>query len=277
MVLSEGGTVARKTELFRMTWTEAAEAFEKNPVVLLPMGSIEQHGPHCPVGDYRYMTEVCRRIAEKTDAIVVPTIPWGYSDAFEAFPGTLTVRPETLKNVVLDVLDGLLRHGLDHIVLVCGHKGNMSTLEQVARIVRKKHGVRLVTVEPLTWNDAALRRELYKTDKPPTGHGSDPMCSIAIELFPEDVRMDLAEEGHPYEFWGLPLGGGSGAKFEGYPVSVYSDWNEVAPNGVIGDPFIANAEVGRRVVEHMIDVGVRFVSWFKDQDTSYTPVRSVKR
>lgn len=269
--------MSQKHELFRMTWTEAAEAFEHNPVVLLPMGSIEQHGPHTPVGDYRYMTEVCRSIAERTGAIVAPTIPWGYSDSFKAFPGTMTLRPETLKALVLDNLDGFLRHGLDHIVLVCGHKGNMSTLEQVAREVKEKHGVRLVTIEPLTWNDTAMRKELYQTDKPPTGHGSDPMCSIAIDLFPDDVRMDLAEPGHPYRFWDLPLSGGGKASFEGYGISVYTDYNELAPNGVIGDPFIASADVGRRIVEHIVDVGVRFVEWFKQQDTSYEPVVSVKR
>lgn len=266
--------MTRKAELCSMTWTEAAEAFKENPVILLPMGSIEQHGPHTPVGDYRYMTEVCRMIAEKTGAISAPTIPWGYSDTFKAFPGTLTLRPETLKAVLLDVLDGFLRHGLDHIILVCGHKGNMAVLEQVARTVREEHGIRLVTVEPLTWNDLAFRKEMYKTENPPCGHGSDPMCSIAMELFPNDVRMDLAEEGYPREFWGLKSFGNQ-AQFEGFPVTIYHDYHELAPNGVVGDPFIADPEIGRRVVERMVDVGVRFVNWFAQQDTRCTPVRSL--
>lgn len=265
---------ARKAELCSMTWAEAAEAFKENPVILFPMGSIEQHGPHTPVGDYRYMTEVCRMVAEKTGAISVPTIPWGYSDTFKAFPGTLTVRPETLKAVLLDVADGLLRHGLDHIVFVCGHKGNMGVLEQVAREIRESQGIRTVTVEPLTWNDAALRRELYQTQTPATGHGSDPMCSIAMELFPDDVRMDLAEKGYTRDFWGLPMGA-SNLMFDGLPVTIYNDWHETAPNGVVGDPFIASPEVGKRVVERMVDVGVRFVEWFAQQDTRAVAQKSI--
>src|SRR5512146_3032678 len=82
-----------KVELARMTWREAGESFRSNPVILLPMGSVEQHGPHVPVGDYRYATEVANRIALRTGAIVAPTIPWGYSEHFRPFPGTLSVRP----------------------------------------------------------------------------------------------------------------------------------------------------------------------------------------
>ena len=59
-----------KVELCSMTWREAEEAFCRNPVVLIPMGSIEQHGPHVPMGDYRYATLVARRIAEQTGAVV---------------------------------------------------------------------------------------------------------------------------------------------------------------------------------------------------------------
>ena len=126
-----------KVEVERMTWREAQEAFGRNPVVLLPMGSVEQHGPHVPVGDYRYATVVARRIAEQAEAIVAPTIPWGYSEHFRPFPGTLSVRPETLTLLLEDTCDGFVRFGLDHLLFVCGHKGNMPILEQVANCARR--------------------------------------------------------------------------------------------------------------------------------------------
>src|SRR5512145_2229165 len=99
-----------KVELCSMTWREAEAAFRENPVILLPMGSIEQHGPHVPVGDYRYATTVARRIAERSGgAIAAPTIPWGYSDYFRPFPGTLSIRPETLTLLLEDLCEGFTR------------------------------------------------------------------------------------------------------------------------------------------------------------------------
>ena len=71
----------KKVNLERMSWKEAKEAFQLNPVVMIPMGSMEEHGPHSPMGDYRIATIAAARIAEKTEALVTPVIPFGYSSS----------------------------------------------------------------------------------------------------------------------------------------------------------------------------------------------------
>lgn len=238
------------------------------------MGSIEQHGPQTPVGDYRYMTEVSRRIAEKCNAIVLPTIPWGYSEYFRNYPGCLTIAPETLKAILKDLLDCLMRQGLDRFVFVCGHKGNMPIIEQVARDLIERHKIRPATIEPIGWLDRKFLAECYGTEDFKVGHGSDPMSSIALYLFPDDTREDLLEAGTTApKFAGLPIQGMSGADFQGIPVSIYVDTEDLAPNGVLGNPYMANQETGRRCVERMVDFGARFVDWFSQQDTAVTPVK----
>lgn len=256
----------QKAELSRMTWKEVQEAFSKNPVILIPMGSIEQHGPQTPTGDYRYTAEIARQIAEQTGAISAPTIPWGYSEYFKHFPGCITLKPETLKAVLFDVLDGFLRFGLEHIVFVCGHKGDMPIIEQVARTIKNDFAIRTATIEPLSWLTLDFMRKCYGDDNIITGHGSDPMTSLAMHLFPEDVRMDLLEKGNPGEFSSKTVKGMSMLDVDGFSGYIYLDTEEIAPNGVLGDPCLASAEVGKLCMERMVDGGTRFVKWFASQD-----------
>jgi len=251
-----------KVELCSMTWREAEEAFRRNPVILIPMGSIEQHGPHVPVGDYRYATVVARRIAERTGALAAPTIPWGYSDYFRPFPGTLSLRPETLAHLIEDVCEGFLRFGLDHLLFVCCHKGNLPVIEQVARRLRETQRLRTATIEPWAWFTPAFKKEAYGREGVSTGHGSDPMGSLALALFPDEVRPDLAAAGTPSVFGGLPFQTSSVATFEGVPVHLYLDFDEVTSNGVMGDPTVSSAEVGRKLLDRVVEIGSKFVRQF---------------
>jgi creatinine amidohydrolase len=256
-----------KSELCSLTWLEAAEAFKQNPVILIPMASIEQHGPATPVGDYRYTTEISRQVAEATGAISCPTIPWGYSEYFKPFPGTISIRPETLTMILEDHLDCLLRFGLDHIMFVCGHKGDLPILEQLGRKIRVEHKLRVATMEPIAWFTEDWKREVYGVDKPWTGHGTDPMQSFAMHLYPEEVRMDLLQPGNK-PVWNDQTFQGTAATFtEGNIWHMYLDYNELTPNGVIGDVTLPSAEVGRRTLDRLLAIGSKVVRRFAEIDT----------
>jgi len=257
-----------KGEIASMTCREAADVYQRNPVVLIPLGSMEEHGPTSPVGDFRIIDAFCRGIVERTEnAIMVPTLPFGYSEVYRNFPGCITFQPETLTAAIEDVLDSLVSHGLDHIVLACGHHGNMPILEHLARRFKLSHGLRLVTVEPLRWFTPELLLEVYGTDTPQTGHGSDPIMSIMMYLSPDDVRPDLAEKDRRQQFLGFDLRSTSEADFGGVPVQVYADMEDLTPNGVLGDIGLASAERGEKIMEFFIKKGVAFVECFKDVDT----------
>ena len=86
----------KKNKLYMMTWKEAKEAFDNDPVILIPMGSMEVHGPHSVVGDYIATEKIGEAAAEKTGAYILPITPFGCSEYFRDFPGTISISPNTL-------------------------------------------------------------------------------------------------------------------------------------------------------------------------------------
>lgn len=253
---------SEKAELTRMTWMEVRDRFETNPVILIPMGSCEEHGPAVPVGDYRYMAELSRRVGENTGAVVCPAIPWGYSEDLKSFPGTLTIRPETLTLILEDHLDCLVRFGLDHIMFVVGHTGDMPIVEQLARRIRAERRLRVACMEPLAWYDNEWKRQVYATTKPQTGHGTDPMQSLAMYLYPNDVRIDLVQPGDECVWSGRQFRGTADTFTEGHLWHLYLDYKEISANGVVGDVTLPSADVGRRTMAHLVDIGSKIVREF---------------
>ena len=93
------------------------------------------------------------------------------------------------------------------------------------------------------------------------------MGSMAMALFPDEVRMDLTEPEQLLKFGGLPFRTSSQADFEGYPVHVYLDFDEVTRNGVMGDPKLSSPEAGRRLLDHVVKIGSEFVQRFAQMPT----------
>ena len=93
-----------KHALYHMTWKEIEEVFKNDPVVIIPMGSTEQQGIHSLTGDYLAAEAIAKRVAEKAGAYYVPVIPFGCSEYFRCFPGTISLRPSTVEAVITDVV-----------------------------------------------------------------------------------------------------------------------------------------------------------------------------
>ncbi|MEM2914175.1 MAG: creatininase family protein, partial [Candidatus Bathyarchaeia archaeon] len=104
------------------------EDLEKSKVdtAILPIGSIEQHGPHLPLGtDWMIVEEIARKVAEKLgNCYLLPAIPYGNSQEHLDFPGTVTLKPSTLAQVVRDIVMSLYLNGLKKIIIIQGHGGN---------------------------------------------------------------------------------------------------------------------------------------------------------
>ncbi len=125
--------------LERLTWPQAKKAFEKTSVVAVPIGSTEQHGPHLPLGtDFLVAQELARRLGERANVIVTPTIPIGYAKYHTGFPGTLSVSEETLSRALIEICEDLLKYGTTHILFVDGHGGNMGPLRRCGEWLRQR-------------------------------------------------------------------------------------------------------------------------------------------
>ena len=261
----------KKTELAKMTYKEVGEAFSENPVILIPMGSTEQHGPQCPVGDFRIAEALSKEIAARTNSISAPVLPYSEGAAAKNFPGAVPLRAETLRQVVWDVCQGFLRFGLDHLMLVCGDHGNVPILERLTRDLKNREGIRVAMIEQFRWFTPAWLEELYNQPTPPIAHGGDPITSLNLHLFPDDVRTDLIVPPERLSFQGLRAQGLSQVVFDGHAFHLPIDYEEISPNGVLGDASIASREIGKRIWERFIQNGVEIVEQFRKIDTHCEP------
>ncbi len=125
--------------LERMTWPQAQAAFKRTSFVVVPIGSTEQHGPHLPLGtDFLVAKELARRVGERANVIVTPTIPVGYAQYHAVFPGTLSFTEDTLTRVYIELCENLLRYSATHIFFMNGHGGNMVALRQCGEWLRER-------------------------------------------------------------------------------------------------------------------------------------------
>ena len=261
-------TAKRKLALKDMTFAEFRERLSEKPVILLPFGSQEEQGPHAPMGDFMLTETVAAKVAEASDSIVAPTIPFGWADFFKTIPGGIQLRPSTFSAVVEDMVTAFLEHGLDHILILNGHTSNAPLFDQTLRRIRGERGVTVPYINLWQSIPDTLWKELHGTQVAAArGHGGEPLTSIYLHLFPELMRMDLAKPSVRAKAFGLPSGGVNNIQFEGMPVHVQLNCHEVNADGMLGgDPLLASADKGERMVEHLVGFCARFVEHMRGCD-----------
>jgi len=123
--------------LERLSWTEARERFQATKVVLIPVGSTEQHGPHLPLGtDFLIAQALARAASGETGAVCAPVVPVGISSHHQQFWGTLSVSPEAFRTYMRELALSIAAHGIRRIIFVNGHGGNSAALLEVCRRLR---------------------------------------------------------------------------------------------------------------------------------------------
>ena len=254
----------RTFELGRMSWKEIQAILPRNPVLLLPIGTVEQHGPHLPVNADNMVADfVARRAAEATEAYMVPAINYGYSPLCRDFPGTVSIRPETLTSVIRDVSQALFRQGFRRFIFVNNHGGNQPSCEQVARELKAEHGLVIGNIYP--WNlGYTLMRDTYEDPAAVYGHGGEPETSAMMGMFPEDVMIDLMAGRDPITSGLFKLRRDNLIEIPGQSVggTVFLDHGDLFPNGVSGDPSPATAERGQMWIERVVNFAIDFVRNF---------------
>jgi creatinine amidohydrolase len=127
-----------KNYLPHMTWKEVEEALKRTDMVIIPVGSIEQHGHHLPLcTDIYAAIEQCKLIAQEADVLVAPPLLVGLSEHHMGFPGTLTLSPETFEAVLYETAQSLIRHGFKKILFYNGHGGNTTSVNNVVQKINQ--------------------------------------------------------------------------------------------------------------------------------------------
>jgi creatinine amidohydrolase len=252
-----------------LTAPEVADRLEAGAVAILPMGSLETHGPALPMGDYLVAEEIAARIAEQAlalgaDALVAPVIPFGGEDFFAGVAGGITLSVATLTAVITEAAEALIRTGTRRLLIVNGHAGTIAPAEAAARALRHRHGVVIPALH--LWREAGrLHAEL--DGAPETfGHGGDPVASVTLHLRPDLCRPDAAR---PREatgpFLGLPPTGFGAIRSHGVDFAVPMWVEEVAPGGVAAaDPRAANAYRGQAIADRLVAAGAAMCLHLRD-------------
>ena len=216
-----------------------------NAIVILPVASIEQHGPHLPVGVDTILCEgVCKRGAElaasDVPVVVAPTLWCGMAEHHMAFGGTFTFDIPTYRAVLLAMLKSIDRHGFERVFIINGHGGNIAALSSFlpdfARETRLK--VRSATYFELARSELAPVLEDQKT----VHHACEVETSLMLVLAPQLVKRDRLREA-----FGGVADANAGEKQPAVPAR-FRSFKEFTPSGVNGDARRANREKGEKLV-----------------------------
>src|SRR5919199_858438 len=126
----------------RLTWPEVRRAAAEDRVCLIPVATLEDHGPHLPIDtDLRLTEEICRRATETApdEIVLLPGIPHGYSPHHMDFPGPITIGWDTFTRYLVDVGSSLARHGFRRLLFLNGHGSNQNLVEMADRLVAVDH------------------------------------------------------------------------------------------------------------------------------------------
>ncbi|TDI91816.1 MAG: creatininase family protein [Gammaproteobacteria bacterium] len=235
-VASDNGAAGRY--LGQLTWPEATTALQDLPIVLLPFAAgAKEHGPHLAMNaDQVVMEYLLDAVVESMEVLVAPPILHGWFPAFRDFPGTEVADPGVFQNYVREVAESLIRHGAQRLVLL-----NMGVaratglpLGVVARDLHVDHGLPVLLI---SWDDLETDEVAEFSEQRRGGHADEIETSLNLYLQPERVYMERAVA----DYRGDP------ARQIGYAPGKFT----AEESGVFGDPTLATAEKGERVLAIM--------------------------
>jgi creatinine amidohydrolase len=252
-----------------MTWEEVEQYLRTSDMVIIPVGSIEQHGKHLPLGsDTIAAVETSMRIGQKTGVLVAPILLAGVSEHHMGFPGTISLAPATLEAVLYDTARSLIAHGFKRIMFYNGHGGNETTVTNVVYRINRE--------------TAATAIDLWRIDLPPTDprlkdvkldyHAGVEETSMMMYLAGGLVQMSKAENPtltFPASVQAISekIAGrnrealDNATLFQPERSGKGTSTREISSNGVVttGDVKTAGADIGRAVVDANVEAVVRFI------------------
>lgn len=253
---------------FQEMWRHELEAAAtQRPVALVPVGSIEQHGPHCPPDvDISIPFHLCVAAAQAIEdfpVIVVPPVSYGFTHFNMGFQGTLTLRLETFIEMLCDICRSLKANGFERIALLNGHGGNVAPQRSASVKLSEED----VWALPLVyWELAEDELKAWsETDSGSIGHGGEWETSLQLFLRPHLIDSSKILKKDDPDGYGWPRTVGRFSP----RLARYAQWPErrrESPYGVMGDPRVASAEKGKRLFGVLTERLIEVCREFHDQE-----------
>jgi creatinine amidohydrolase len=244
---------ARSHRYAELTWPEVAESAAGDPVCVIPVATLEDHGYHLPIDtDVRIAETLAERavIARADRALLLPTVTHGYTPHHMDFPGSITIDWKRFVDYLLDIGRSLIHHGYRRFLFVNGHGSNVPLVEMAARLLMLES--RKVTAAAFWYLSTPESADLLartRDSRSPGGiaHACELETSLYLAIKPELVQMDKAvreipdwDAEHVWMDWN-----------DG-PLSIKGQWSGWTESGVMGDATVASAEKGRLWLEQAV-------------------------
>lgn len=237
--------------LWELRWNEVAALDRHGTLIIVPTGAIEQHGHHLPVDtDIYNSTQIATRAAEQARAagigpvLVAPPVWWGTSPHHLAYPGTISLRLQTMSDLLVDICASLWRHGFYRILFLNGHGGNIGVLTATALRISEELGISPAVASYWTLVKDTLVK-IGESPKGGMGHACEMETSLQLHFRGDRVAIDQAGLDMPRQLTSF-----SCIDFrEPGPVMIPWDFVRDSKTGAMGDPTRASAEKGRQIAE----------------------------
>lgn len=216
---------------------EVKEQIADKQCAILPIGAVEAHGPHLPLGTDNLLAErLAKRLAERTNSFVLPTLPYGQVWSLQNFPGSLNVSNEALIQILYDIGESLYHQGFGIYVMLNGHLGNAQALKDAARLLYQDYPA--LKVYYFFYPES--KETIAEVRETPSAHATyfhacELETSYMLYLAEEYVDMSKAIRDIPT----IP------AEADCTP----TPWEEFTSSAVLGDATLATKEKGKRVIE----------------------------
>jgi len=250
-------------EYRKLSWPEHKRYAKERRVVLIPIGTLEDHGPHLPVDvdiviPKTILTKVAEQLPDKT--VLFPEVVHGYSPHHMDFPGSTTVQYGQFIEYLLSITDALAHHGYQRMYILNGHGSNQALCTIAQQETNRRH-LDVICMNSFYLDSPAsleLIRKVRESYFPGgMGHACELETSLMLAIDPEHVHMEKLTHAEMH-----------------YPKDVAADlfmdwadgslkympwWSEISKSGVQGDPTVASAEKGRIFLEQAVDEAVKRV------------------
>lgn len=256
-------------KLGELTWHEIEERITRNPVAVIPVGSMEQHAHLALETDSTIVSAIMEAAAQQADdrgvpTLVSPTIWTGLSPHHMEFPGTITLRRHTLELVVRDVCQSLWQHGIRKLFLTSGHGGNTNTLRAMIDSLYYENGIVAVTAN--YWEIA--KDDINRWRESTSGgcfHACELETALMMHLAPHEVRTEMRRNLR----WVCDdriAGGDLTTPRPGVINAPLMQLRSITPYGSIGDCESATADKGKLIFDAIVAKVSDFLVYFHSTD-----------
>lgn len=230
--------VSRKFE--NLTQPEIAETLKENPLVILPTGSIEQHGSHLPAGTDIFAAEaIAEEVAKIMNGLVLPGGSLGVTPMHMPYEATISLSPETYMNLVFDICNSVAKHGAKKLLVINWHEGNSAPLSIACDRLHRECGLSVLIAQA-----CYVAAEMYGPDCGGLTHGGEIEALAVLAHRPDLVHLDRITGSSDQKF---------GSKMDKLRRTkeyqpILTDIRTIAPSGWYGKPELATIEKGNKML-----------------------------